>query len=74
MANDPVRPAQRYFDALKEIASYQSPAALRRSSEKQYGLSAEEALEMAYENIIQAAKLAIRGKRRPEALLPKKEA
>jgi hypothetical protein len=58
--------AQRYFDALKRITCYQSVAHLRRSSEKEWGLPFHEALEMAYENAIDDARRAIRGKRRPK--------
>lgn len=54
-----------YFDALKRIASYQSPERLRRSAEKQYGLTPEESIEMAYENVIEEARRAVKGKRRP---------
>lgn len=50
---------------LKEISKYQSPEKLRRQSEKQYGLSYEEALEMAYENVIEAAKRAVAGIKKP---------
>ena len=57
---------QKMFDILKEISSYQSPGRLRRNSEKEYGLDYEEALEMAYENVILAAKFAITGMRRPK--------
>lgn len=56
---------QTYYDALKRIASYQSPTQMRRGAEKQYGLDYEEALEMAYENVLEEAKAAVRGKRRP---------
>jgi hypothetical protein len=54
-----------YFAALKRIASYQSPEKLRRNAIKQYGLSGEEAIAMAYENVIEEAKRAVKGKRRP---------
>lgn len=47
--------------ALKEIASYQSPDKLRRESQKDWGLDYEEALEMAYENVISTAKYASKG-------------
>ena len=57
---------QVYFDALKRIASYDSPEKLQRDSEKVYGLDAKEALAMAYENVIEEAKSAIRGRRRPK--------
>lgn len=47
---------------LKRIASgYQTPQQLRRGSEKQYGLDADEAIEYAYENIQQEAKEAVAG-------------
>ncbi len=56
-----------YFDALKRIASYTPPEKMRRDNERGqgYGLDAEEEIEMAYENVIQEAKNAVRGKRRP---------
>ena len=61
--------AVRYFDALKRIANYTPPAQMRRDNERGrgYGLDADEEIEMAYENVIQEAKNAIRGKRRPIA-------
>ena len=46
--------------ALRVIASYDSIQRLRRESEKRYGLDYTEALEMAYENIIEDAKSALR--------------
>jgi hypothetical protein len=57
-----------YFNALKRIAGYQSPEKLRRASERDYGLPAEEAIEMAYENVLAEAKGAIKGKRAPKDL------
>lgn len=57
---------QRYFDALKQITKYMSVDKIRRSAEKEYGLMAGEALEMAYENVISEAERAVRGKRRPK--------
>lgn len=57
---------QRYFDALKAITrKYQTPDQLRRSASK-IGLTPEEHIEMAYENIQALAAAAIRGKRRPK--------
>lgn len=56
----------RYFDALKRISSYQSVAHLRKHSERDWGLSFEEALEMAYENVIDDARRAVKGRRRPQ--------
>jgi hypothetical protein len=56
---------QRYYDVLKRIASgYQTSAKLRRNA-GQYGCSFEEEIEMAYENIQEEAKRAIKGQRRP---------
>lgn len=56
---------QRYFDMLKRITLYQSPDRLRRTHEKEWGMTYPDALEMAYENILSDAQRAIRGKRRP---------
>lgn len=57
---------QRYYDALARIARcYASPDELRRTSENRYGLSGEEAIEMAYENVIVEAAEAIRRRKRP---------
>lgn len=57
---------QHMYDALRRIArQYQTPAELRRHSERQYGVPYEEALEMAYENIQAEAAAAIKGMRRP---------
>ncbi|MCL4715519.1 MAG: hypothetical protein KJZ75_11460 [Hyphomonadaceae bacterium] len=58
------------YDALRAIAKeYDTPDRIRRISEKEYGLSYEEALEMAYENIQALAARAIYGVRikRPAA-------
>lgn len=54
----------RLFDALKRITRYNSPDELRRVSEKRYGLDGSEAIEMAYENVLQEARNAIKGIRR----------
>lgn len=56
-----------YFDALKRITRYQTVEQLRRSSDRQYGLEFVEALEYAYENVIQEARDATKGKRRPKS-------
>ena len=58
--------AARYFAALKRISQYQSPDRMRKSSQKDWGLGFEETLEYAYENVIQEARNAIRGKRPPK--------
>lgn len=56
---------QRYYDALRRIArDYQTADQLRRNA-GQYGLEHIDELEMAYENIQEEAKLAIKGRRRP---------
>lgn len=55
-----------YYDALKRITQYETVERLRRNAEKQYGITGEEAIEYAYENVIQEARNAIRGKRRPK--------
>ena len=57
---------QRYFDALKKITRFMYPRQLRRCSEADYGLPYEEALEYAYENVIEEAKQALGKRRRPE--------
>ena len=53
----------RLFDALKRIAAYDSPERLRRTSERDYGLDPDEAIEYAYENVISEAKHATKGVR-----------
>ena len=56
---------QRLYDALKRITAYMPPAKLAAVADKKYGLSPEEAVEMAYENVLQEAANAIKGMRRP---------
>lgn len=61
-------PAQKLYDALKRITQYDQPERIRKLAEKAggyMGLDADEAIEMAYENVIQEARSAIRGMRRP---------
>lgn len=54
----------RMRDTLKRIAKgYQTPDQLRRNAEKDYGVSYEEALELAYENLQEEAKRASKGVR-----------
>lgn len=55
-----------FFAALKQITNYQSIASLRRNALKDYGINPEEAIEYAYENILETAKRAIRGYRPSE--------
>lgn len=52
--------------ALMRISKYQSPERLKRDSQKDWGLDYEEALEGAYENVLQEAKSALRGVRIPK--------
>lgn len=59
--------AQQLYDALKRITAYMPPSKLRKKAEKLYGLEGDEAIEMAYENVLDEARIAIRGVRRPEA-------
>lgn len=58
---------QRYYDVLKKIAKdYMTTRELMRNSERQYGLTYHEVLEMSYDNIQAEAATAIKGKRRPK--------
>ena len=56
---------QKYYDALKRISQYESPERLKRNAEKDYGLEGHEVIEMAYDNVLNEAKRAIKGMRRP---------
>lgn len=54
--------------ALKRIAAYMTPDQLRKRSEKLHGIPPEEAIEMAYENVLAEAKQALKAvpaRRRP---------
>jgi hypothetical protein len=54
------------FLALERIKLYQSPERLRKRSAKDWGLDdPNEAIEMAYENVLQEAKNGLRGVKRP---------
>lgn len=54
----------RMRDTLKRIAKgYQTPEQLRRNAKKGYGIEYEEALELAYENLQDEARRAIKGVR-----------
>ena len=51
--------------SLKRIASgYETVSKIRRNSQRQYGLSFIDALEMSYENIQEHAKVAAKGIRK----------
>lgn len=59
----------RYFDALKRIAAYETPDQLRRGASREkpeWGIGFEEALEYAYENVLDEARRATKGRRRPQ--------
>ena len=60
----------KFHAALKRIAAYMPPGKLRRQSEKLYGLEGDEAIEMAYENVIEEAKRALKGYRKPKEPKP----
>lgn len=65
----------RLYDALKRIArDYQTPDQLRRNAEKEFGVSGNEAIEMAYENLQWEAECAIKGLRIRRPKPPKPEA
>jgi len=53
----------KLYSACKVISQYQSFEKLRKNSEKEYGCSYTEALEMAYDNVLMTAKNAIKGLR-----------
>lgn len=55
----------RLYDALKRISQYETSERLLRHGEKAYGIPGREALEYAYDNVLQEAKRAIKGLRRP---------
>lgn len=52
-----------FYTALKTISKFYSPARLKRESNSEYGLDSDEAIEMAYENVISIAKKAIKNTR-----------
>jgi hypothetical protein len=60
----------RYYTALHRISQYSLPDAIRRDYERGGGsaLEASEEIDMSYENVIQEAKNAIRGRRRPTGM------
>lgn len=59
---------RKLYAALKRISQYDNPMKLARRAEKDYGLEPEEAIEMAYENVLNEAKSALKGVRRPKPL------
>lgn len=60
-------PELRMYEALKRIAEdYQTPEMLRENADDEYGICPDEAIEMAYENVIWEAQHAIQGVQRPK--------
>ncbi len=57
---------QSFYLTLKRIAAYMDPETLLRKGETMYGVSGEEAVAMAYENVLEEARSAVRGKRMPK--------
>lgn len=49
------------YIALKRITQYMSIKQIKKSSNKDYGLSYEEMLEMSYENLMSEAKNGLKG-------------
>ena len=60
-----LRERDRFWQALHTISRYMPPRELQTKSERVYGLPPSEATEYAYENVINTAKGAIKGTRRP---------
>ena len=55
----------RFWRALHTISKYMPPRELETKSERVYGLRPDEATEYAYENVLNTAKGAIKGTRKP---------
>ena len=55
----------RFWRALHTISKYMPPHQLLTRSERLYGLPPDEATEYAYENVLNTAKGAIKGTRKP---------
>lgn len=55
----------KLYDALQAIAWYSPPAKLKKNSWGEYGCDGPDAVEMAYENVLEEAKLGIKGIRKP---------
>ena len=54
----------RMLEALRRIANeYQTPQQLKKGGAESFGLEPSEAIEMAYENIQEDAKAAVKGVR-----------
>ena len=55
----------RFWHALHTISQHLTPHQLLTRSERLYGLPPDEATEYAYENVLDTAKAAIKGARKP---------
>ena len=55
----------RFWRALHTISKYMPPRELETKSGRVYGLPPNEATEYAYENVLETAKAAIKGARKP---------
>jgi hypothetical protein len=59
------------YNALQRIRHYQSVHRLKNHSEKDWGLdNGHEAVEMAYENVLDEARIGLRNVRKPPAGKP----
>lgn len=54
-----------FWRTLHTISKHMSPRELQTKSERVYGLPPDEATESAYENVLEAARAAIKGTRKP---------
>lgn len=57
-----------YYLTLRRIANYMDPLELLRRGDKLFGVSGEEAIKMAYENVLEEARSVISGNRNPKPL------
>ena len=55
----------RFWRALHTISKYMTLQKLKMKSERVYGLPPSEATEYAYENVLNTAKAAIKGTKKP---------
>lgn len=53
----------KLFDALVRISSYERPHRLHQRAPRDFEMSGDEAIEIAYENIIEEARSALKGVR-----------
>jgi hypothetical protein len=70
--NPSIEREQKLYDALKCIRDdFDSVERIKRTADKDFGVSPNEAVEMAYENLQFVAKRALKGMRRPVPNPPK---